>query len=94
MAHAATDTPGVSDLLLRTAGVTLLTKTIGKIEGVKVFSGKKPKADNAKAQKGSLGAMIVNERDIFNVTPPLRDGAVIKDKVTLLKGVFFEVKLF
>ena len=87
MAHPATDTPGVSDLLFRAIGVTLLAETIGKVKGVEVFSGKKPKAHNTIPQKASPHTVIVNERDVFDVTAPLRQGAVINDKVTFFERV-------
>jgi hypothetical protein len=94
MTHSATDSPGVSDLFLRAIGVTLLAKTIGKVKGVKVLSGKKAKGHNAILQKGSPYTVIVNERDVFNVPAPFRDGAVINDKVTLFEGVFLEAQFF
>ena len=83
MTHTATDTPGVSDFLLRAIGVTLLAETIGKIKGVEVFTGKKPKAHNAIPQKASPDTVIVNERNVFNVAAPLRQRTVIDDKATL-----------
>ena len=47
MAHPAANTPGVPDFFLRTLGMTLLAKTIGKVKGVKIFSGKKAEGHNA-----------------------------------------------
>jgi hypothetical protein len=94
VAHPAADTPGVSDGLRRALGMTLCAEAIGKIKGVKVFSGKKPEGHNAIPEKGSPDTVIVHEGDVFKVTAPLREGAVINDKVTLSEGVVFEAELF
>ena len=94
MAHLPADTPGISNIFLNALGVSLLAKTIGKVKRVKVFSGKKTQSHNAIAQKGSPDTVIVNERNVLNIPAPLRDGAVINDKITLFERFLFELEIF
>lgn len=94
IAHLTANGSGISDLFFRTFWVALFAKPIGKVKGIEVFSCKKPQCDNAITQKRSANTVVVDERNVFNVPAPLRDGAVINDKVTLFERVFFELVFF
>ena len=85
--HLPADASGVSDPLFRTFRMSCFSEPIGEVHGVEVVTGKKAKGYKGKPQDTATKSMVINKRDIFNLSTPLRDRAVVNDQVPFLHSV-------
>jgi hypothetical protein len=67
--------------------MSCFSKSICEVKGIEVFSSKKPKGYQGKPQNTATKVVVINERDIFNLSTPFGDRAIINNQVTILHSV-------
>jgi len=72
--------------------MSLFPKTISKVKGIEVFTGKKAKGDDAIAQNASSEGMVIDKRDVFNVPTAFGRNRIVNNKTSVFQGAFSEIQ--
>lgn len=81
---------GIANIFSRAFGMALFTETICEIKRIKPMGGKKAKGYNAKTKYRAAQIMVVNERDIFDLSAQFGQNGIIDHKISLLLRDFFQ----
>ena len=83
IAHSTADASLVSNFLLGAFRMSCFSEPISEVQGIEVFAGKKADSYKGKSQDTTTKIVIVNERDIVDLSAPFGDRAIVNNQITV-----------